>query len=246
MNSLARDMEERKLAVALVRAYEGGADGGRPPSLSVAARAVGISLKRATSLVRRYKVRLRDRVKRHGGAIPSSVDPRTAATDAEAAERRAALAELVEGLSVRELAEMFRTSRGAVSRLLRAAGIERQRGRPASIDPAEVRRLREARFAAPDIAEILGCSEAGVRRLCKGRLPPRVELAAIVELRERHGYPWDEIGRHLQCHPDTAKKKYNKAKRTGQLGQVAAPGADQMLFGSVGCSEHMSVMVPSR
>lgn len=240
MNVIAREMAERKLAVALVRAYEG--DGtGRPLSLVAAAAAVGLKPKRAAALLRRYKVKPRDKVKRHGGAIPSSLDPRTATSEEEAAERRAALAEVAEGLTVRELAATFGTSIRAVSFLLRAAGIVRRRGRPATVDPEEVKRLRASRFTYEDIGDVLGLSRKGVARVYRDgqSASRRIDPAAVVSLRDEHGYGWDDIGRHLDCHRDTARRLYYRAKR-------AAPAADQMFAGSVGCSEQNSVMVPSR
>lgn len=230
--NLARMMEERRLAAALVEAYEGR-------SLKAAAAMVGIGYKRARSLIASHGVRVRDKVRRHGGAIPSSLDPRTAKTGEEAEARRAALAELAEGLSVRELAEMFGTSRGAVSRLLRAAGIGRKRGRRPTLSPEEVQRLRASRWTYQEIADVLGRSRRGVSWTFRDgqRAAKRIDPADVVRLHdEPPHYSWDDIGRHLDCHRDTARKAYYKAKKA----------AAQMLAGSVGCSEQNSVMVPSR
>lgn len=208
MNSLAREMAERRLAVRLVEAYQGR-------SLKDAAAEVGISPKRASSLLKRHKVKTRDKVKRHGGAIPSSLDPRTAATPAEAETRRAALAELAEGLSVRELAAMFETSRGAVSRLLRAAGIERKRGRRPSVTADEVRRLRETGWSYQDIADVVGRPRTVVAAAYSDgrRVHKRIDVADVVRLKDEHKLGWDDIGRHLGCHRDTARKLYYRAKR---------------------------------
>ena len=231
MNGLAREIEERKLTVALVRAYEGTGDG-PPPSLAAAAAAVGLRPKRAAGLLRRYKVQVRDRVKRQHGAIPSSLDPRTATTEDEAADRRAALAAFAEGLTVRELAAMLGTSLRAVSCLLRAAGIVRRRGRPAKTTAEEVARLRASRFSYQEIADVLGLSRSGVAQYRDGQsVSRRIDPTDVVKLRDVHRYGWDDIGRHLDCHRDTARKAYYKAKR-------AALAPDQpMLAGSVGCSE---------
>jgi transposase len=231
VNSLARDMEERKLAVALVEAYQGR-------SLKAAAAIVGIGAKRASSLLRRYKVRPRDKVRRHGGAIPSSLDPRTAATPEEAAERKAALVELASGLSVRALAEVLGTSRGAVSRLLRAAGIQRRRGRQASIGPEEVQRLRTAGWTYQAIADVLGRSRRGVSTAYRDGQAARrkIDPEAVVRWKDEHGLGWDDIGQQLGCHRDTARHIYHRAKK--------AKG--QMLAGNVGCSEQNIVSVPSR
>lgn len=239
--NLAREMEERKLAVALVRAYESSGDSRRPPSLAAAAAAVGLKTKRAAGLVRRFKVQLRDNVHRQGGAIPSSLDPRTAATEAEAADRRAALAEFAEGLTVRQIADSFGTSIRAVSFLLRAAGIVRRRGRPRKASPEDVQRLRASSFTYQDIGDVLGLSRSGAAHIYRDGKSARrrIDPADVVRLHDEHGYGWDEIGRHLDCHRDTARKLYYKAKR-------GAPANDQMLAGSVGCSEQNIVMVPSR
>lgn len=228
MNGLAREIEERKLTVALVRAYEGTGDG-PPPSLAAAAAAVGLRPKRAAGLLRRFKVQVRDRVKRQRGAIPSSLDPRTATTEDEAADRRAALAAFAEGLTVRELAAMLGTSLRAVSCLLRAAGIVRRRGQPPKVTPEEVARLRASRFSYQEIADVLGLSRSGVAQYRDGEsMLRRIDPADVVKLRDVHRYGWDDIGRHLDCHRDTARKAYYKAKRE----------ADQpMLAGRVGCSE---------
>lgn len=231
MNGLAREIEERKLTVALVRAYEVTGDG-PPPSRAAAAAAVGLRPKRAAGLLRRYKVQVRDRVKRQHGAIPSSLDPRTATTEDEAAERSAALAAFAEGLTVRELAAMLGTSLRAVSCLLRAAGIVRRRGQPPKVTPEEVARLRASRFSYQEIADVLGLSRSGVAQYRDGEsMLRRIDPADVVKLRDVHRYGWDDIGRHLDCHRDTARKAYYKAKR-------AALAPDQpMLAGSVGCSE---------
>lgn len=218
MNGLARAMEERKLVVALVRAYEG--DGaGRGPSLAVAAASVGLKPKRAAGLLRRYKVAPRDQVRRHGGVIPSSLDPRTATSPEEAEVRRQALAEFAEGLTVRDIAETLGTSLRAVSALLRAGGIERRRGRPSKASADEVRRLREAGFTYQEIGDVLEMSREQARdRYSDGRTAQRrVDPAVVVRLRDEHGYSWDDIGRHLDFHRDTARKAYYRAKR-------AAPG----------------------
>lgn len=219
--SLARDLSERKLAVALVEAYQGR-------SLRAAAVEVGIGTKRAAALLRRFKVRPRDKVHRHGGSIPSSIDPRTAADEAEAATRRAALVEVAEGMTVRAMAEMFGTSPGAISRLLRAAGIQRKRGHTSSVSADEVERMRQCGWSYQEIGDVLGVSRVAVAAAFRDgrRAAKRVNAADVVRLRDEHRFAWADIGRHLDCHPDTAKKTYYKAK--------AAGAAAQMLAGNVG------------
>jgi len=206
--SPTREMEERRLACALVEAYNGC-------SLAAAARIVGIGTQRARSLLRRYNVRTPSRVRRHGGRIPDSLDPRTATNDSEAAARKAALAELADGMSMRSLAEALGTSLASVKRLLDAAGIRRRRGRPPSLDPGELARLRAAGWSYQDIADLHGCSrEAVALAYCDGRhASRRIDPGTVVRLRDEHGYPWSAVGLHLGCHPDTAKKLYYAARR---------------------------------
>lgn len=206
--SPTREMEERKLACALVAAYDGC-------SLAAAAITVGIGTQRARSLLRRYNIKLPSRVRRQGGRIPASVDPRTTDDPEEAAVRRTALAELAEGLSTRELAEALSTSLASVSRLLDAARIKRRRGRPPSLDRNELERLRAAGWSYQDIADLHGCSRAAVALAYRdGRhAARRIDPDAVVQLRDQHGYQWAAVGAHLGCHPDTAKKLYYAAKR---------------------------------
>lgn len=219
--SLAREMEDRTLACALVAAYDGR-------SLAAAAAVVGVGLQRARRLLRRYKVPLRDRVRRQGGAIPSSFDPRTAADEEEASARRAALVALADGMSVRALAAAMGTSHASVQRLFAAAGIERRRGRPPSLDLEEVRRLRGCGWSYQDIADVHGCSREAVALTYRDgrRAQQRIDAAAVVQLRDEHHLTWADVGAHLGCHPDTAKKLYYAARR-----------AQMMLAGSLGCSE---------
>lgn len=193
-----RAYEERELAVKLIQALDDG--------LAAAARAVGIGRGRARRLLAQYGVPV---------GVPTSKLP--ASLD---------IAAFAEGLTTAKAGELLEVSHQTIARALRKAGVKRRRGQPRKIDPAVVEEMRTCGYTYQQIADVLGVSLSGIHRAfrdgktCSRRLDP----ADVVELREKHGFGWAHIGQHLDCHPDTAKKLYYKARRTCSPGQPAAPG----------------------
>lgn len=187
--TLRDEIEERDLARKIIRALIDG------KTFSATLRQLRVGYARAAALMARYGVDYR--AKR--SLIPSTID----------------IVAFSEGLTTREAAELLGVSAQTVRRRLREAGAARRRGHPQTIDVEEARSMRAAGYSHDAIAEILGCSRKGIARvLCDGkRGGRRIDPAAVVELRDQHGFGWDDIAVHLSCNRDTARKLYYQAKR---------------------------------
>jgi len=235
---MRREMERRTQEAALIIAVSGG------QSIALAAKTVGMGRTRAIATLAHYKVKVPAGGHRRRGEPALQNGSKFAGVD---------LAELADGLSTRAVASILGIHWTRVAAELRRIGIVRARGRPREIDVAQVKEMRACGYSYQDIAEVLGASRRGVSTAFNdGRSTARrIDAAAVADLRDGHGFGWDDIGRHLDCHPDTAKKLYYRTKKPGACEQAPAEHAtgkpdDQMFAGSLGGSEHIALSLPSR